>query len=466
MDTATLESLRAQLGAEGQLHVLEWVDDLTVKEARLLAAQLASLDIGAARATWSQAVASSSSESAASGTTLCPLPSTASSSESASGSWRRLGLELVASGGAAALVLAGGQGTRLGYDGPKGCFEVVEDMSLFELFAKRLKTLGEIAGGGVPPPRFLVMTSASNHEATENFFKRRDYFGLDAQRVHIFPQGTMPAVDLAASDRGEFKLHMESRYSVATAPDGNGGVYGALKRAGLLELLFREKISYVHVWSVDNALSLPCDPTFLGYCLTHKAEVASKVVPKSEPNEKVGVLALKDGKPAVVEYTELSAEDAAKRDADGRLTFRSGNICNHALTPAFLAKAADARLPYHVARKAVASPTSGEVTVTKPNAIKMETFIFDAFTLSPDHVTLEVRRETDFAPVKNKDGADSPLSARTALLQQGAAWLRAAGATVLGSDGAFVPPFVSYAGEGLEAYKGQTLDATQGPLVL
>ena len=460
--------LRSKFKDQG--HVFRWLDagKLNLGEAAALCEQLAKVDVEFARSAWTAAT----KPTVASTPKLEPLPSSASVHDDES--WRQTGLDLIRRGQAAALVLAGGQGTRLGYDGPKGCFDLAlpTPVSLFELFATRLRKLAEISHSETHP-RFLVMTSDLNDDATREYFEKNNYFGLTKTRVHFFPQGTMPAVDLEASNRGTFQLHLESPSRIATAPNGNGGIYAALKDSKMLDLLVEENVLYIHLWSVDNALSLPCDPVFLGYAHSKNAAVASKVVAKRGPTERVGVLALKDGKPAVVEYSELSDDDANRIDSTtGKLVYRSGNICNHALRPDFVTMAANASfdvLPYHVAKKAVSYPdpaTGAIVKPSTPNAIKLETFIFDAFTLIPEHDTLEVDRADDFAPVKNQDGSDSPGTAVSALLAQGQRWLQEAGASIQGSHGIFVPPGLSYAGEGLEGYAGVDLDTSSEPLVV
>ena len=459
----------------GQEHVFAWLDagELTFGEAAAFREGLASTDVALAKGIW--AAATKTVPPAVQ--SIAPLASSACEDDVRRSEWRRRGLTLIADGKAAALVMAGGQGSRLGYEGPKGCFELAKlptRPSLFELFAKRLLRVASLsnqeeeANEKGQHPLFLVMTSELNDAETRNYFEAHDYFGLSKGLVHFFPQGTLPAVDLSASEKGLFKLHMEAKDRLATAPNGNGGVYSALKKSGKLDLLKEAGVDYVHLTSVDNALCLPCDPVFLGYCLEKEAKVASKVVAKQYATERVGVLALKNGAPTVVEYSELSTADAEKIDNDGKLTFRSGNICNHGLSLNFLKKAANADeknlLPYHVARKNIKTPNENDGKV--PNAIKLETFIFDAFTLEPDHSTLEVEREDHFAPVKNKDGADSPATAADALLQQGARWLRQAGATVHGDFGVEVSPEVSYAGEGLlSCCRGLTLDASKAPLL-
>lgn len=494
------ESARLELRHHEQDHVLSWLDKglLTVEEACTLVEQLETVNLGHTEELFEAAVAADSSLSSSSATRIEPLTSRNSVADPEAEAWLELGYDLIRRGEVAAIVLAGGQGTRLGFRGPKGAFDIglPSGKILFSLFCERLKTIGAIAqergrqqtrakdsvgadnrvepnrtrpgegSGNKPTPMLLVMTSQSNDTQTREVFEENDFFGLAADDIIFFPQGMLPAF---APDG---KLLMQSGHELALAPDGNGGVYKALAVSGALDALARRGARYAHVFSVDNALCRPCDPVFVGYCAQREALVGSKVVWKASPDEKVGVLATRDGRPGVVEYSELDRHLAEARDADGKLQFGAGNICNHVMHVDFLAKAAATGpdvLPHHVAKKKVpfADPATGRtLPATAINAFKLEAFIFDAFALAPDQATLEVPREDDFSPVKNAQGRDSPETARRALLDQGARWLRAAGAVVHGDHGVEVAPTLSYAGENLHHFQGQTLDATRAPVYL
>ncbi|KAJ8611163.1 hypothetical protein CTAYLR_003596 [Chrysophaeum taylorii] len=486
-----------------QTHVFRWLDKgkLTIEQACKLAEQLEGVEILEMVDAFAAADRAAKRDDKPE---ILPLASAASSDDPRAAEWARAGMEAISRGEVAALILAGGQGTRLGFDGPKGLYDVglPSRKPLFLLFAERLRKIGQLAREAVPieeekpttkvthsrgtplprgfqkqprppeknvkrvpsAPPLLVMTSEINDAPTRRAFEEMGYFGLDARDVLFFSQRTVPSF---AEDGNAF---MRSGHEMATAPDGNGGVYKALAASGVLDDLEFREIKYVHVFSVDNALCRPCDPVFLGYCKSEKALVASKVVWKASPDEKVGVLATRDGRPGVVEYSELSADLAASRDENGELKFGAGNICNHLLATEFLSCAAATNpdvLPYHLAHKKIdaADPETGApVPPPKPNAYKLEAFIFDAFKIALDHATIRVPREDDFAPVKNAVGADSPQTARDAILRQGARWLRNAGATVLGDHGVELAPALTYAGEGLASkFDGATVDATQAP---
>jgi UDP-N-acetylglucosamine/UDP-N-acetylgalactosamine diphosphorylase len=377
------------------------------------------------------------------------------------GDARRVGLAAAGRGEVAALLLAGGQGTRLGYDGPKGMYDVgmPSGRTLFRLVAERIRMLGTLSGGGDRAVPLYVMTSPMNHDATAGYFGENGNFGID---VRFFPQGTLPA------STPEGKIILESPESMAVAPDGNGGVYPALARHGMLRDMRARGIRYLHAFGVDNALVRPADPTFVGYCILRGADCGNKAVWKSSPDEKVGVVASRGGRPCVVEYSDIGAGMSERRGDDGRLVFGAGNICNHFYTLDFVENVVVPNMGgmYHVARKRVPyyDPATG-ATVTPPsnNGIKLESFIFDAFPLSTNMAVLDVRRELEFAPVKNPPGSgggDSPDTARRMLSDVAKGWMRDAGAILTGdveSDLCEVGPLTSYDGEGLDGWRGKEL---------
>jgi len=371
--------------------------------------------------------------------------------------WRKRGLQEIQKGRVGVVLLAGGQGTRLGYDGPKGCFDVglPSGKSLFQMQAERLLRLQRVADGPAIP--WYVMTSDFNHEATVRHFEEGGFFGLDPSQVMFFKQGTLPCFDNTG------KLLLEEKSCVALAPDGNGGIYAALKGEGVLADMEARGVHHVHVYCVDNALARPGDPEFVGCCAEAGRGCGATVVKKAYPEEPVGVFAMRrDGAgadlPAVVEYSELDPADASRVDpTTGEMAFAWANICVHYFSVPFLRDACErleAEALYHVARKKIphVDPVSGaSVKPDKPNGIKLEMFIFDVFRLSADGVTLlEVDRAKAFSPVKNAEGKDSPATAREHLLALHESWIKAAGGKVDGPGGAEVDPIASYEGEGLE----------------
>ncbi|GMF46247.1 unnamed protein product [Phytophthora fragariaefolia] len=375
--------------------------------------------------------------------------------------WLNLGLEAVSKGMVGAFVLSGGQGTRLGFAGPKGMYDIglPSGKSLFEIFALRILKVQELAQtrfnlDTAPKIPLLIMTSEMNHETTVCFFRDNGYFGLSREQLHFFCQGTLPCF----SEKGKFILETASR--LARASDGNGGIYPALKRSGLLDLLNARNVQYLHVFSVDNVLCKVADPLFIGYCIDQDADCANKVVWKTRPEESVGVVAKRNGAYCVVEYSELDRVASEQVDpATGKLSFGAANICNHFFRLDFLQRCCNQNdAKYHVAKKKIPYVNDDGTATIKPTSntgIKLETFIFDVFPLSKSMKVLGVAREDEFAPVKNAPGAasDSPDTARQLISEQCKRWLLQAGATFVDSaPGAIceVLPTLSYNGEGLE----------------
>lgn len=469
--------LRKRFEDAGQGHVFKFLDEGKVapdKQSAFLA-QLEELDLDYVGRSFTAAMEEAEAAKAAATAGPCsddlsPPDSIGRLAEASAEDicgWERVGIEAVGRGEVAACVLAGGQGTRLGFDGPKGCYDVglPSNKTLFQIFAERvlrLARLGSEAGGEASRVPFLVMTSPLNRSVTEKFFEDCDRFGLPAEDVWFFEQGTMPCLT------PEGKIILESAGRVASNPDGNGGFYPALQKSGCLARLQEQGIKYLHVFSVDNLLCRPADPRFVGYCIERDFDCGNKCVQKLSPEEKVGVVAKRGGRPSVVEYSELDDRRKNMRDEAGNLVFGAGNICNHLYTVSFLV---DSVLPnmanmFHLARKKI--PYAGEdgnaIAPTAENGVKLESFIFDVFPLSQKMAILETLREEEFAPVKNAPGAptDSPDTARAMLGALARRWIAAAGGSVEGSVDAPVEisPLLSYSGEGLQdRVVGRTLSA-------
>lgn len=372
------------------------------------------------------------------------------------------GMKAVSNGEVAALLLAGGQGTRLGYDGPKGMYDIglPSKKTLFQFMVERIQKLGQLSGKGEKAVPFYIMTSPMNHKATTEYFEQNDNFGID---VKFFPQGTLPAIT------PEGKMILETPTSIAVAPDGNGGIYPALVKHGILEDMKSRGIKYIHAFGVDNALVKPADPAFVGYCIQKAADCGNKVLWKTSPDEKVGVVATKGGKPCIVEYSDISKEMSEQTGSDGRLVFGAGNICNHFYSLDFMENVIVPNLGsmYHVARKKIPYYDDATKTTVKPtsnNGIKLESFIFDVFPLSTAMAVLDVARADEFAPVKNPPGSatDSPDTARALFSGVAKDWLTKAGGKLTGdleSDMCEVSPLTSYNGEGLkEKYDGKDVE--------
>jgi UDP-N-acetylglucosamine/UDP-N-acetylgalactosamine diphosphorylase len=333
------------------------------------------------------------------------------------------------SGRVAVFTVAGGQGTRLGYDGPKGTFVVtpVKAKSLFQVFAEKILAAGRRYGR---PLHWFIMTSHQNHAATEEYFRAQRHFGLDPARVHFFRQGRMPAVDYGG------KIMLEHHGAIALSPDGHGGSLRALERSGALDLMAREGIDTLSYFQVDNPLVRAIDPAFIGWHLRRGSEMSSKTVPKAYAAEKVGHFCMQGGRLVVVEYSDLPMAMQQEADATGRLRFIAGSIGIHVLDREFIRRVAEGgegvALPFHRADKKIPTidSTGQPVKPAKANGVKFEMFVFDALPFAKNPVVIETRRGEDFSPVKNATGVDSPQTCRDDQLRQFARWLRANGATI------------------------------------
>ena len=342
---------------------------------------------------------------------------------------RPLGEAALRAGEVAVLMVAGGQGTRLGFDKPKGMFPVgpVSGASLFQMHAEKVMALSRRYGRSVP---FLVMTSPATHDETEAYFKEHQFFGLPPDRVWFFQQGTMPALDLNTG-----KLLLEAPGKLFLSPNGHGGTLTALADTGLLRQLTDEGVKHLFYFQVDNPLVYLAEPGFVGLHIHKGSEVSSKVVYKEVPEEKVGVLAQIDGHCGIIEYSDMPAEMTQERAADGTLAFRAGNPAIHIFSVPFLERvtSGEHRLAFHVARKKVPhydAATSSTLTPTTENALKFELFVFDALPLADRWLALQTLREDEFAPLKNATGNDSPETCQRLQVDRARRWLTAAGVEV------------------------------------
>ncbi|MDJ0789926.1 MAG: UDPGP type 1 family protein [Myxococcota bacterium] len=338
---------------------------------------------------------------------------------------REAGEAELRAGRVAALVVAGGQGTRLGHPGPKGTFPIgpVGPRSLFELQASRIRGLERRHGRTVP---WLVMTSPSTDAATRRFFEEHDHFGLGKGDVLFFSQGEIPCVDF----EGRFLLAEPGR--LATSPDGHGGVIGALARSGCLDALADRGITTLSYYQVDNPLLRIGDPVLIGFHVSANAEFTTKIVAKNDPAERVGSIARSEGRHLVIEYTEIREPHRSARDEDGELVHWAGGISAHVLDTGFLARAAANEaewLPEHASAKKIphVDDAGDPVVPDEPNGYKLERFVFDVLPHASRVSIVEALREEEYSPVKNALGGESPDTARAALSAHARRLLREAG---------------------------------------
>jgi UDP-N-acetylglucosamine/UDP-N-acetylgalactosamine diphosphorylase len=341
---------------------------------------------------------------------------------------KAVGEAALRAGRVAAFTVAGGQGTRLGYDGPKGTFPVtpVRSHSLFQVFSEKILAAGKRYGR---PLHWFIMTSHQNHEATESYFWDNKHFGHDPGRIHFFRQGRMPAVDFSG------RILLETQGSLALSPDGHGGSLRALDRSGALDLMAAEGIDTLSFFQVDNPLVRCIDPAFIGWHLAAGSEMSSKTVPKAYPEEKLGHFCIRKGRLVVIEYSDLPMSLQREKDpSTGALHYEAGSIAIHVIDREFIRRMASGSgaLPFHRADKKIAAVDADgkEVKPIKANGVKFEMFVFDALPFAKDPVVVETNRSDDFSPVKNAEGVDSPATCRADQLGQFARWLRLGGASV------------------------------------
>lgn len=320
----------------------------------------------------------------------------------------KLGEEVVKNNQYAVVTMAGGQGTRLGHTGPKGTFKLDvygKGKYLFEILADNLQETNKKYGVVI---NWYIMTSKENNADTVEFLEKNNYFGYDKNKVIIFKQSELPLVDT----EGKFLINKE--YKIKEASDGNGGTYSSLRASGCLADMKEKGIKWVFIGSVDNALLKMIDVTLLGMAVKKGVQIASKSVAKANPQERVGVFCKMNNHPKVIEYTELPEKMAEEVDSDGELKFGESHIMCNLYTIDAIEKISKEPLIYHTAFKknSYIDENGKEVIPTEPNSYKFESFIFDAFELFDDIAILRGKREDDFAPVKNKEGVDSPKTAK------------------------------------------------------
>lgn len=356
----------------------------------------------------------------------------------------RVGEEALSQGHLALFTVAGGQGSRLGLEGPKGCFGVtpIRKHSLFKVFAQKILVAQRKYSVEFP---WVIMTSAENNSPTRQFFEKNDYFGLKKEQIFFFIQGVMPVVDARSG-----ALLMASDHHLKLCPDGTGGAFKGLKKSGILQTLRGRGITLLSYFQVDNPLVRPVDPAFIGAHLRSGSQYSAKSVVKIFPEEKVGIFAKKNGKVCVVEYIDLPPTLAGERNDNGSLTYAEGNTAITLIDLEFIQTVADTgTLAYHRAFKkesywtdTPSSTSAGEkqggriIFPNEPNAHKFEQFVFGALPLARNVQVIRVHRADEFSPVKNASGADSPETCRVGQLNLWASWLRDAGVKVpLGTDG-------------------------------
>ncbi|HZW11133.1 MAG TPA: UDPGP type 1 family protein [Phycisphaerales bacterium] len=428
--------LRARLDGIGQGHVLRFADELAPADRAALFAQLAELDLPAIPELVSTYVKRRAEAKLPDD--IQPAPYYPHSPSSPVRPWderayRARGEELLRAGRVACFTVAGGQGTRLGYEGPKGCYPAgaITGRPLFQFFAEGIRKTGQ-KYGATPP--WYIMTSPQNHDSTIAFFEEHRWFGLDRGGVLFFPQGMMPSFDMATG-----RMLLARKHEIATNPDGHGGSLKALKVSGALDDMRGRGVRHISYFQVDNPIVRVADPVFLGLhdaAPDSSGEMSSKMLAKAYPEEKVGVFCIADGKLQVIEYSDLPMERQRERGPDGTLRFIAGSPAIHILGVDFVEKVnsdPEFALPYHRAEKKIPYidlDTGERVEPARPNGVKLERFVFDAIPLAERSIVYEADRVEEFAPIKNAEGVDSPESSREIQTLRAVRWLGAAGVEI------------------------------------
>ena len=459
----------AKIYEADQGHLFEYWDDLSTDQRRRLIDQISSFDPFEVQRLYRRMVSASSDGHGSRLEDLTP-PAMIALPESAEAPEHRAavdaGWEVLRSGSVGVFMVAGGQGSRLRFEGPKGMYPVgpVTERSLFQLFAERVLALSRRIKRSL---HWFVMTSEENHEQTKAFFQQNNYFGLGPNEIVFAQQGMLPVVDR----RG--RILMRSPFEIVRGPTGHGATVEVMRSlAGEFRSRGVEQLFYMQV---DNPMIEVCDPAFIGHHVLQKSEFSSKAIAKIEPDEKVGVFCQSGSRMVVVEYSELGDAERHRRDDDGQLTFRAGNLANHVISVPFVCPEGDQvpfEMPYHIARKATAYYRNGQtVQPEEPNAIKFESFLFDVLPYAANPIVVEASR-SEYSPIKNFDGDCSPETSRRDLTEHYALWLEAAGVNVPRNGDGRVEGRIEISplyADGIEALRDRLNGATiefQDPLVL
>jgi UDP-N-acetylglucosamine/UDP-N-acetylgalactosamine diphosphorylase len=434
LTTNRIDAAREPLARHGQEHVLHFAAQLQPEQLDALMQQVRAIDLHSLSGLVEGHVKSRPAIALPARLEPAPFYALQWTHSAEAGEMRRAGEELIRAGKVAAFTVAGGQGTRLGWRGPKGTYPatVVTGKPLFRVFAEQIVAAQKKYNCEIP---WYIMTSPVNDAETRAFITDNNCFGLRRRNIFMFPQGVLPSFDMQSG-----RMLLSAKHEIAMNPDGHGGSIKALADSRAIDDMAGRGIEHISYFQVDNPLVKIIDPLFIGLHATARdssGEMSSKMVAKAYPEEKVGVFCSADGKTTVIEYSDLPAELAQQRDAAGTLRFIAGSVAIHLISVAFVrALTADRHhfaLPYHRAEKKVPyiDLESGRlVEPDKPNAVKLETFVFDALPLAQRSIVLETSREEEFAPIKNADGVDSPRTSHQLQSDRAGRWLEARGVNV------------------------------------
>ncbi len=404
----TLEAAKQKLEKYGQEHVLKYYEELSEAQKQALLTQIEETDMSILAACKDKEALVQKGE-------ITPLAAMELDEIQANKDcFTATGIQAIQEGKVAAVLLAGGMGTRLGSDDPKGMYNIGEtkDLYIFECLVNNLMDVVKQTGAWI---HFFIMTSDKNNDATIKFLTEHDFFGYKAEYVHFFKQ------EMAAATDYNGKIYLEEKGKLSTSPNGNGGWFVSMKNAGLLELVKKEGIEWLNIFAVDNVLQRIADPCFVGATIQKNCAVGAKVVRKNAPDEKVGVMCLEDGRPSIVEYYELTEELMNAKDEKGNPAYNFGVILNYLFREEALEALLDGSLPLHIVEKKIPYiDEAGELVKPEaPNGYKFENLVLDMIHQLDSCLPYEVVRNKEFAPIKNKTGIDSVESAKALLKENG-----------------------------------------------
>ena len=393
-----------------QEHILRYYKELTAEQKEALLKQIAGIDFPMI-----ERIQQNHSKEGLHKGKITPLAAMQLKEiEARKAEFRQIGVKAIEEGKVGAVLLAGGMGTRLGSDEPKGMYSIglTKEVYIFERIIRNLLDVVEDTGSWI---RLFIMTSEKNNEITQKFLKEKQYFGYDPFYITFFIQEMAPATDYNG------KIYMEEKGKLSASPNGNGGWFSSMDRCGALAIAEQEGIEWLNVFAVDNVLQRIADPVFLGATIAARCTVGAKVVRKAAPDEKVGVICLEDGKPSIVEYYELTQELMDAKDADGEPAYNFGVILNYLFCVEELKRIVSKQMPLHIVEKKIPylDDSGNLVKPEQPNGYKFETLVLDMIHLADSCLPFEVVRNKEFAPIKNRTGIDSVESAQKLLKENG-----------------------------------------------
>ena len=402
------EEAKSKLEKYGQLHVLKYYEKLTAEEKEQLLTQIEETDFEVLKYC-------DKKEKLVEKGKIEPLAAMQLESiEENREMFEKIGMDAIKAGKVGAVLLAGGMGTRLGSDDPKGMYNIglTKDVYIFQRLIENLMDVVKRADAWVP---LFIMTSDKNNDATISFFNEHEFFGYNADYVTFFKQEMAPAADYNG------KVYMEAKHKISTSPNGNGGWFASMNNCGVLNQIHEGGIEWLNVFSVDNVLQRIADPCFVGATIAADCAVGSKVVRKNAPDEKVGVMCLEDGRPSIVEYYELTEELMNAKDENGEPAYNYGVILNYLFREKDLEELLAKELPLHIVEKKIPyiDENANLIKPEEPNGYKFENLVLDMIHKLDSCLPFEVVRNKEFAPIKNKTGVDSVESARELLKENG-----------------------------------------------